>query len=119
MPINECQRSCWTPDAAWILGLYRPEITPFLFSDGRRSVGRIFKSGWGICGSSWFSGWWLLLRFASFHGPIDIHYSNEKAMPTPRLRRRRITGSSSRGSGDGRTTSPAYSEADSRCARIF
>ena len=42
----------------------------------------------------------------------NIHYSDEEAMPTPRLRRRRTTGSSSRGSGDGRTTSPAYSEAD-------
>ena len=42
----------------------------------------------------------------------NIHYSDEEAIPTPRLRRRRTTGSSSRGSGDGRTTSPAYSEAD-------
>ena len=42
----------------------------------------------------------------------NIHYSDEEAMPTPRLRRRRTTGSSSQGSGDGRTTLPAYSQAD-------
>ena len=44
--------------------------------------------------------------------PTSVHYSDEEAMPTPRLRRRRTTGSSSRGSGDGRSTSPAYLEAD-------
>ena len=42
----------------------------------------------------------------------NINYSDEEAMPTPRLRRRRTTGNSSQGSGDGRTASPAFSEAD-------